>query len=278
MKKIKMQTKVRKYRKSNPKRFSLILIGLILLGGIFTYFLLDYFGLFGISPSTGYATVKVLDIADGNKDVSDEAKVTVYDCNIADMDTQKLSRLDFDDYKTLVDETTADKVNFYIDESHAYKMKVTYKDSVRWYNPSPGENVIMMVEKADSINMVMRDKENYNSTYLGNAELDYLLDFICDDDKKGLMPGYLYNDKDTNLIWICFNLTRTAQEDYAKVDDYHNEKVVSGTALYLGISGMVVDKALYSVSFSAGKASTYDVNNIGWYFGLQDEINPTWMA
>lgn len=238
--------------------------------------MLSYIGLFGAAPRTGYATVRVLDIGDDNEDVSEEADVWVYEKNIANMETSDVLDLEFDDFDTVIEDKHADTVNFYMQANHIYKMKVEYKGSVRWYTPDPGENVVMMVEKTDTATLIMRDDENWNQTFYGNAELDYELEFICADDDEGLLPSYLFNKDDVNLIWICFNFTRAAQEDYAKIDSYHNEKVTNGTLLYIGVTGMVVDKTTYFITFGTGKASTYDLYNIGWFFGLEEDIIPVW--
>ncbi len=273
MTKLKLK-KWKSYPKSKKRGITVGLIIAAILISIGTLFFIDAFA---IAPKTGPATVQVLDIGDDNKDVSEKAKVTVFEKNIAGMTVDELSDLKYDDYKRIVDETTADKVDFFIDENHIYKMKVVYRNSVRWYNPEPGENVILMVRKTSSVVLLMRDDVSYNSTYLGNTLLGYDLELIAADDDEGFMPGYLFNEDDVNLIWICFNFTRVAQENFAKVDSYYNEKIVSGTKLYIGITGFVVGKTEYDVTFGTGKAETYDVNNIGYFFGLEKDIIPVWM-
>ena len=273
----KIKSRITKFKKSKPKRFYLviaILIALIICG---MFFLMSALGVFGAGPSTGPATVKVIDVGDDNEDVSDEADVTVWECDISEMTTDDLTDLTLDDYDKLIDEKHADEVKFTIQENYLYKMKVKYKGSEIWKTPEPGENVVMMVKETTSVALHLEAQDDLSRAYLGNIDLDYYLRLICADEKEGLMPSYMYGDKDNNLIWLCFNFTRASQENMVRVDDYYNTKIANGTAVYVGITGRVVDRATYEVTFGSGKAVTYDCNNIGWFFGFENNIVPVWM-
>ncbi|MFX0076657.1 MAG: hypothetical protein ACFE96_14535 [Candidatus Hermodarchaeota archaeon] len=252
------------------------IIALIVVFSLVGISLLYYFSAFAVAPKTGNATFKVLDIGDNNEDVSDEADVWVYEKKIANLDISEVRDLEFDDFDTIIEDKHAEDVKFFMSADYLYKVRVVYKGSERWYTPEPGENIIMMIEKTNTATLIMRDDENWNETYYGNSQLDYDLEFICADDDEGLMPSFLFNKDDVNLIWICFNFSRSAQESFAKIDSYHNEKIVNGTQLYIGVTGMVVEKTTYFVTFGVGKVSTYDLYNIGWFFGLESEIIPIW--
>ena len=233
-------------------------IVIIVIGGLL--------GLWAARPSEGYATCTVVDAGDDNDNISDEAKVTGYKVSIIDKTLKQLRSLDFDDYKLDFDKITADKVNIYMDENHLYYWKITYKGSERWVRPEVGENVILMVEETGSM-IIYAEDENLNRTVLGSLEDDWTLR-VAVDNKEGLMPGYDFKEDDMNLIWFDFNFSRAAQEGFVKIHDYYNEKQVDGTHLYIGVSGMVVENADFTLEFGSGKGDTYDCNSIDIAFGF----------
>ena len=155
-------------------------------------------------------------------------------------------------------------------------MKIQYKDTTIWQTAEPGENVIFIVDKTENITLVTYDG-NGLTTMLGNTELVYNAKVICDGNDEGLQPDYLFNIDDSNLIWFDINITRYAQTDYARIDDYHNTKEVNGTHLYIGVPGTVVGEGEYDIVFATGKAGgTWDCNNIRIGFGVYGSI--TWLS
>lgn len=263
MKKPKLK-KLKSYSKSKKRKITVALIVVAIFISIGTLFAI---GAFAITPRTGYATCTILDVGDDNEDVSDEAKVEGYVVNIADKTFKQVRNLEFDDYKDDFDEKSAEDVNTFIDENHLYYWKITYKSSVRWYRPEPGENIIRMVDKTESIDVYLEDEDTLNRTFYESLQRDWILRLALDH-HEGLMPGRDFKEDAIRLVWFDFNFTRAAQESFAKIHDFYNEKKINGTHLYIGVSGMVIETGEYDLEFGSGKGDTFDCNNVDGAFGF----------
>lgn len=268
---MKKLSPVKRYKRMSKRNKRLTLISILAISTLTVLGLFWLYDTFAIAPDEGDMTVQVIDDGKDNKDVSDKAKVRLYEVDIEDMDSDEIQDLELSDYDRVITDKYAKDVEYYLKANHLYWMEIKYEDQISWHRPVVGENVIDTVGLTESITLTTFD-DNWNTTLIGNTELTYTAQ-ITTDDKEGLKSTYLPDYDDNNVLWFNITLNRTAQESYAKIDDYYNRKYTSGTSLLIGVTCFIVEKGQYELVFAGGKTSTYTVESIRMGFGRYTNIN-----
>ena len=263
------KTKFRNVRRFNRDNKKIIIIGIIILAIVLSAAAFIYINFYAVGPTTGRATVKVYDLGDKNKNISDKAELSVYKVYTTGLTMDEILDLDYDDYKPVLEDHKASSASFDIEEGYQYKMKIEYKDTVIWQTPDVGENNVLIVDKSESLIFLTFD-DNLNTTMLGNDETDYTVR-VATDNNEGFMCSYLLNKDESTLIWFDLNFTVDAEEDFAEIKGYHNDEHTNGTHLYIGITGSIIENAEFTLEFDSDKADTFDCNAIDIGFGLYDE-------
>ncbi|MFX0137749.1 MAG: hypothetical protein ACFFDN_29180 [Candidatus Hodarchaeota archaeon] len=259
----KITKNVTKFKGRHPGYFwGLAIVGIFII----IIIIFQIFGLFSQWLPAETTTFQVLDPANNNADVTEDARITVWRKEITGDEDETF---DYSDYKTPWKERgPADEVSFTIDTDYSYKVLVEYEGSKEWIQyVEEGVNTVNLCDKTETLNHVAFDDE-MNTTIAYTDNTDWTIT-VSTDDGEGIIPFYDF-ESDENY-YVVFNITfaSSASSGYADIDDISLEHTLNNS-LYLYSSAEIYGDRDFTLTFDDSVGSTFNVLSLDVGFGNLD--------